>query len=209
MQAEPKINIRYPREFSHPRNNHYAQNCRAYPFARIVATIAVLAACIIPTHAQPAWMFNNLYYMAYGNHTAASFGGTGLDYTGKILDTVSNSTTIAQQIIIDTVNGMLNVIPVSGLTYQNFKYDTMAHRLFKGDEYVIKGFLNNDQYPDYVSWSNGSPVHVWLGTPNPDSLVHAFTLDYGSGYGPEKNGVCLYDWDSSGTTGIIIGAYPG
>ena len=209
MKAAYHYSDKIPREFSHPRNNHFAQNCRVCSLAPIrrnwaIATLllTVLSFQFSILHAQPQNMRNHLWYPVYGDHDDAEYGGLGLNYIGKISDSIPNAVTIGQQVVIDTINGNLIVKPVAGLVYNNFQYDTSSHYIFNGCN-VLPANINGDSYKDYVVWDNDANVYVLLGTPKIDSFIVAFSHYFGSANN-EAVDVLPYDYDSSGHDGLIV-----
>ena len=93
-------------------------------------------------------------------------------------------------------------ITISGLAFNNFKYDTAAHYIFNGCN-VLPANINGDSYKDYVVWDNDANVYVLLGTPRIDSFVVAFSHYFGSANN-EAVDVLPYDYDSSGHDGLIV-----
>ncbi len=158
--------------------------------------------CSLFTASAQQNLLNHIYWQAIGNHTNEGFGYSGLDTLGQIADTVPHALSIGAD---GGASYVLNrkLIP--------FKPDTARIYKFPGTE-VLRGNLNGDEYPDFVSWDASGNVTVLLGTPKIDSFKTAFTLHLGNGaFGTNDNmfehEVILQDCDSDGYDDIVISAY--
>ncbi len=160
--------------------------------------LAVLVGAAPCAHAQPQDMHNHLWYSVYGSSGGMEYAGTGLNYIGKISDSIPNAVTIGQ------AYGILSGHPdvFSGLAFNRTQYDTTIHAMFNGT-HVLPANINGDSLKDYVVWDDEAHLSVLLGTPKVDSFIPAFSYYFGSA---NNNAVSVipYDYDSSGHDGLIV-----
>jgi hypothetical protein len=116
--------------------------------SHILFTIAFVLTAL-EARAQPPDMFQHLFWNARGTHQNENMGITGLDYIGRLNDTILHAVAIGGD------GG-------SYLVFNRDSLDTVRHFKFPGTK-VNRGNMNGDTYPDLcasIGKINGSRCYL-------------------------------------------------
>jgi hypothetical protein len=153
----------------------------------------------IPILAQQN-LFNHLYWRAKGQRPNQDEGYVGLNYLGRLNDTVRNAVAIGE------VTGSWSSEPrrnISALCFNNGVQDTARHFEFPGEK-VIRANINGDAYPDYVVWSETSRrLTVLFGTPSIDSFVTGRIIQERGRFDFDLTGMAVADCNNDGYDDLI------
>lgn len=159
--------------------------------------LVVPALCL----AQPADMFQHLYWSAKGNRINQQLGHTKLNYLGKLNDTTQHAVAIGE------VTGSYNTDPrqnIAGLCYNNGEVDTTRHFEFPGEQ-VVRCNINGDEYPDYVVWSETSRrISVLFGTPLVNSFIYAHVFQEAGRFDFNLTGLVVADCNGDGYDDLVV-----
>lgn len=158
----------------------------------ILAFLILLPVCSL---AQMVNLNNNLYWDAYGSQAKQAFGYGGLDYLGRINDSIPHALSIGSD---GGASYVFNQIPL----------DTLRRFKFPGQE-VHRCNLNKDPYPDFVCWSSANRNITFLfGTEKPDSFRVARVLPGNLGHDEfDIVSIVTADFENSGHDDVIISDY--
>ena len=152
-------------------------------------------------------LFNHVYWQAEGGHDFQQYGNFGLNYLGRINDTIRHAMAINSDPFYGEKKG-------ASLIYNRYPLDTTTHYTFPGQT-VVRCNMNNDSFPDFVCWDATARgvdgiryMTVLFGTARPDSFVTAAVI-HGTGHNYSLIDIdfIVADVDSSGTDDIIICDY--
>jgi hypothetical protein len=165
-----------------------------------IAVLLVLLALTRVLFAQsadqyPQRLSSHRYWNAYGTRDFEYFGYYGLNYLGRLNDTVPNALAVYED-------------STSCLIFNRAPYDTAVRYRFPGSD-ITKGNFNGDQYPDFVCVAyNSKQAYVLFGTPKPDSFLTAFEITGNPYVGKSQwKHLIVADFDSSGYDGIVESNY--
>src|ERR1035437_7839816 len=118
------------------------------------------------THGQLD-MSANMYWTGYGNREIQLYGAGGVNYLGKINDTIPHALAISEHFSYPMAGGA-NPGECAAYILNRHPGDTARIYEFPGHR-VIPAKFNNDNYVDFLCWSaDKRTITILLGTPKID-----------------------------------------